>query len=420
MATIAMFLARSLRPPMTGRKAVLNTALEALAREGHEVDLFILARREPAPVWARRTVWLGPVPKAGMLCHAALAVLGGERSLNEALFRSRRALAFARSLRGAYDFAIADTIRTAPYASELGVPWHLDLDDLFSSRYEKYLEQQGDLSPGLILGYYRASVPGVAALLPRSLIRRLLRTEAARLRRREVYWARRACTVSLVSPQEAAGFARAAARPVHSLPMSVAIPAQHWTAGEPAAGAAFLGGLDYKPNLDALVYYQENVFPALKAAGGIALPLSHIGQAPAELRRRFRPDAVRFEGYVEDAVSRLGAAAFFLAPIVGGTGIKTKVLEAMAVGLPVLATPHAVAGLQVEHKNQCFICERPAAFAEGMRYLRDGRAAARMGMSGRDYVQANFSMDVLRARWRRVVGELALGAAGRGSGAFQA
>ena len=62
MARIAMFLARSPQPPMTGRKAVINTALEALAREGHEVDLFIMARphgmKTGTPLAVKRVIGL--------------------------------------------------------------------------------------------------------------------------------------------------------------------------------------------------------------------------------------------------------------------------------------------------------------------------------------------------------------------------
>lgn len=407
MARVAMFLARSPGPPMTGRKAVINTAIEALARDGHEVNLFIVAEPGSAPHWASAATWLGAVPKTRVLWNAVVAAVGGERSLNEALFYSPRLLRMARDLRGAYDFAFADTLRMAPYASALGVPWHLDLDDLFSRRYERFLSTPGELSASLVLGYARDSVPAPARALPPGVLRQVLARESARLARREVYWARRATTVSLVSPQEAEDFSRIAARPVLSLPMSVPIPASPWRPGGPQpAQPAFLGGLDYKPNFDALLYYQQSIFPLLKALPGAPL-LSHIGNAPAELRRKFRPDAVRFEGYVADVASRLASAGSFLAPIVGGTGVKTKVLEAMALGLPVLATPQALTGLRVEHGEHCFICERPPAFTDGMRFVRDAGAAQRMGMRAREYVRRHFSLDVLRARWREVLAELA-------------
>jgi hypothetical protein len=412
MAKIAMFLARSPNPPMTGRKAVIHTALTALAEQGHDVDLFILAKSDTPPGQRSGVFWLGTVPKVRMLCNVALSILGGTRSLNEALFQSRSLLARARGLRGAYDFAIADTVRAAQYAHALGVPWHLDLDDLFSARYEAYLERPEELSAAAVLGYYRDRVPRAVSALSIGVLARLLRIEAVRLRRREVYWARMATTVSLVSPDEAGRFATMVSRPVQALPMSVRVPKHPWTPANANGGrGVFLGGLDYKPNMDALLHYQEQIFPALKRQSGVP-SIQHIGHSPSELREKFLPDVVSFEGYVEDVVSRLSRAAFFIAPIVSGTGIKTKVLEAMAVGLPVLATRDAVSGLKVEHRKHCFICQRTEDFIEGMRYVSNPRLAAEMGLAARRYVRANFSMDVLARRWRDVIHELAF-AAGR-------
>ena len=406
MAKIAMVLARSPGAPMTGRKAVIRSAMAALAAEGHEVDLIVLAKRDPAFQHWGHVYWLGTPAKPRMVCNVAAALLGARYSLNEALFHSRRLLERVRTVGRAYDFAIADTIRAAPYASALGVPWHLDMDDLFSARYEKFAARAEALSADLVLGYYRDSAPGLAALVPARLVRRLLLVEAARMRRRELYWARRASTVSLVSQEEAACFAREAGRAVHTLPLSVTAASAPWTPGERHAEPVFVGPLNYKPNLDALAYYQREIFPALKAARA-ALLLHHIGAAPERLRRLFSGEIVRFEGYVADLTARLREAACFVAPIVSGTGIKTKVLEAMAAGLPVVTTREGVAGLQVQNRRHCFVCERPADFPAAMRALGEPGVAARLSANARRYVEQNFSPEALRRRWAGVLAELA-------------
>jgi glycosyltransferase involved in cell wall biosynthesis len=112
---------------------------------------------------------------------------------------------------------------------------------------------------------------------------------------------------------------------------------------------------------------------------------------------------VRFEGYVADLASRLCEAAFFVAPIVSGTGIKTKVLEAMAAGVPVVTTPQGVSGLEVEHRRHCFVCERPADFPTAIRALADPALCAELGANARRYVEQNFSPEVLRRRWAGVL-----------------
>jgi hypothetical protein len=405
MAKIAMLLTRSPGAPMTGRKAVIRSAIAALLAEGHAVDLIIVANPDPAFRHPGDVMWLGTPAKAGMLFNAARTVVGGALSLNEALFQSRTLLAKVRPLCGAYDFAIADTIRMAPYAAALGVPWHLDMDDLFSARYEKFAAGAA-VSAEVLLGYFRDSAPGLARAIPRKLVRHVLLSEAARIKERELYWARRASTVSLVSPEEAQRFARELGRPVLSLPMSVSAVEAQWAPDAALGRPLFVGPLDYKPNLDALDYYQREVFPALEAAGAPSV-LHHVGNSPERLRRLFKGQVVRFEGYVTDLGARLREAACFIAPIVSGTGIKTKVLEAMAAGVPVVTTPEGISGLQVAHGRDCFVCRRPADFAEALRALSDRALATHLGQNARAYVEENFSPVALRRRWAAVVHELA-------------
>ena len=405
MARVAMVLTRSPGAPMTGRKAVIRSTIAALLSAGHEVDLILVAKRDAAFRHPGKLLWLGTPGKASVLYNAARTLLGAAGSLNEALFQSRTLLAALRPLYRAYDFAIADTIRVAPYAAALGVPWHLDMDDLFSARYERFAAAAGDVSADVVLGYYRESAPGFARAIPRSLMRQVLLAEAARIKQRELYWARLANTVSLVSPHEAERFSRQLGRPVLSLPMSVAPASVHWTPKDRSSQPVFVGPLDYKPNLDALEYYQREVFPALEQASA-PLVLHHVGNAPERLRRLFNEQVVRFEGYVADLGARLASAACFIAPIVSGTGIKTKVLEAMAAGVPVLATSEAVSGLNVEHGRHCLICPRGADFPSAMHALADSALTTHLSENARRYVQENFSPEVLRRRWTGVLAEL--------------
>jgi glycosyltransferase involved in cell wall biosynthesis len=406
MAKVAMVLTRSPGAPLTGRKMVIRSTIAALLSAGHEVDLIVIARRDDAFRHPGKVLWLGTPGKTNVLYNAARTLLGRPGSLNEALFQSRGLLAALRPLHKAYDFAIADTIRVAPYAASLGVPWHLDMDDLFSARYERFAAVAGDVSADAVLGYYRDSAPGLARAIPRALMRHVLLAEAARIRQRELYWARQANSVSLVSPEEAERFSRELGRPVRSLPMSISPASSRWSAGKGCGQPVFVGPLDYKPNLDALDYYQREVFPALREAAAPSV-LHHVGNAPEALRRRFKEEIVRFEGYVADLGSRLAAAACFVAPIVSGTGIKTKVLEAMAAGVPVLATAEAVSGLDVEHGRHCLVCRRGADFPAAMRALADSAFAAHLSENAVRYVQENFSAEVLRRRWAAVVAQFA-------------
>jgi glycosyltransferase involved in cell wall biosynthesis len=217
---------------------------------------------------------------------------------------------------------------------------------------------------------------------------------------------RRAAAVSLVSSVEADRFERVVGRAVACLPMAVDGPAAAASVAENPPTMLFTGGLDYEPNLQALRWYRDEVAPHLEATG---VRLDVIGHCPERARAEVESDAIRCVGYVEDLWGSLAAGRAFLAPIVSGTGVKTKVLEAMAAGLPVVATPAAVEGIAVEHGRSCFVARTGREFADLVRLVAaEPEAAARVGRAGRDVVRATYTSAVLRRRWEAVLSGVAI------------
>jgi glycosyltransferase involved in cell wall biosynthesis len=158
--------------------------------------------------------------------------------------------------------------------------------------------------------------------------------------------------------------------------------------------AVFTGGLTYQPNLDALRAYVQKVLPAFARLAVEAPPLSIIGECPRQLRNGLEHPTVKFLGYVTDVYEELKKHQIFFAPIVSGTGIKTKVLEAMACGLPVIALPDAVRGLSVEPMQHCMVAECPDEFVQCYSALtKDQLLAERLGMGGRELVTQSYSVE---------------------------
>ena len=112
------------------------------------------------------------------------------------------------------------------------------------------------------------------------------------------------------------------------------------------ANVLFMGAMDYFPNEDAVLYFHQGVWPAVKAA----LPgasFSVVGSNPSKkLQALSRQDpSVIVTGYVPDTRPYLEKADVFVAPLRIARGVQNKVLEAMAAGVPVVARPEAVQGL---------------------------------------------------------------------------
>ena len=160
------------------------------------------------------------------------------------------------------------------------------------------------------------------------------------LARREVYWTNKALCGSLASLTETASLAARTNRRVFCMPPTVAVPENSADRlSERPISAVFTGGLTYQPNVDALRSYAEKVLPAFAQLGVEPPQLSIIGLCPDALKARLDHPTIRFLGYVSDINEELRRHEVFFAPIVSGSGIKTKVLEAMACGLPVIALP---------------------------------------------------------------------------------
>lgn len=108
------------------------------------------------------------------------------------------------------------------------------------------------------------------------------------------------------------------------------------------------GAMDYPPNVDAAVHLVEDILPLVRRS----VPGAHVsivGRDPApEVVELGHRDGVTVTGFVDDVRPYLERAAVFAAPLRYGAGIQNKVLEALAMEVPVVATPLAAEGLRTE------------------------------------------------------------------------
>jgi hypothetical protein len=409
---VLLLSCRDLLGRATGRKQVLWTTLESLHDLGHtlsiahfgslaDLDLSRLRRLTVASVHCLKR------PSAPqMLANCTAGMIAQGWSFNEALFFSksnlRKLIGVVKSQR--IDFAVCDMIRMAPYASKLGVPWHLDMDDQLSQRYW-HLSKSSHANDQL-LGYYGQMLPGWLRSLTTFAAKKLLPVEAKLMHKREAYWCGKASSVSLVSQREADSLASRTRREVACLPMRATFPGPEYsTESRTADSIVFLGGLDYQPNLDALRYYRDQIAPCLAARGLGHITCEVIGNVPDRARKELTTDSLILQGYVRDLSEHLSRHSVFVAPITHGTGIKTKVLDAMGHRLAVVATPQAVEGLAVADGEHCLIRDTPEGFAEGIEsLLGDPARAAAIGNNAYNYVQDAFSLPIIAERWQRVLG----------------
>lgn len=171
----------------------------------------------------------------------------------------------------------------------------------------------------------------------------------------------------------------------------------------------FLGDLRFAPNVDAAGYLLDEVWPRVRALHPGAI-LRVVGHAPAApLARRLADAGIETAFSVPDVAPHLEAARVFLAPMRIGSGVKVKVLQAMAAGRPVVMTTLANDGVGAADDVHARVADDADGLAAGVVSLLDDPGAAReMGAAGWGLVRERFSPDavaaVLRAALAPVLG----------------
>jgi GT2 family glycosyltransferase len=160
---------------------------------------------------------------------------------------------------------------------------------------------------------------------------------------------------------------------------------------ERRSGALFVGGFRHSPNLDGMLWFLDEVWPQVK----LLIPgfqVQIVGEDPPhELIRRAR-DGVHVHGHVADLSSFFERARMSIAPLRFGAGIKGKVHDTLARGVPCVATPIAAEGLGLMPDIHAVLAESPSRFAEGVTRLNADRDLwQRISIEGRAHVERYFS-----------------------------
>jgi len=152
----------------------------------------------------------------------------------------------------------------------------------------------------------------------------------------------------------------------------------------------FTGAMDYWANVDAVVWFAQKVLPAVKEQQP-TVKFYIVGSKPAKDVQQLAEadDAVVVTGRVDDVRNYVAHASLVVAPLRIARGIQNKVLEAMAMAKPIVATPAAMEGISGNSAIQIAIAEAPESFADAVTSaLRQPRNAV---AENRQYVQAEFS-----------------------------
>jgi len=254
--------------------------------------------------------------------------------------------------------------------------------------------------------------PGAAAARERASYRPgLARFTGALERRAWTHYERRVMeqveAVVALTPRDATALAPlAGATPIECIPLALAPGARAFDPAGTAGELLFVGNYTHSPNVEAVERLIHVILPRVRAACPDAV-LRVVGAHPPALWSGREAAGILVSGSVPDVGSYLDRAAVVLAPLSIGGGMRVKVMEALAGGKAVVATPLALEGLGVEDGRQVRIGrtdEELARLTIELLQCRDRRAA--LGTRARAWALAALGWDGPLAAFERLYASL--------------
>jgi glycosyltransferase involved in cell wall biosynthesis len=174
----------------------------------------------------------------------------------------------------------------------------------------------------------------------------------------------------------------------------------------------FTGSMDWRPNQDAIRWFVAEIHPRL--AREIDYKLMVVGRNPPPWLSRITAQIPQIvvTGTVDDVRPFIETSDLYVVPIRAGGGSRLKILEAMAMGRPVVSTRVGAEGIAAESGRHIELVEDPDAFAsETVRLLADVRNRRNLAREGRALIEEKYRWSSIAARqgdlWRRVIAESA-------------
>ena len=167
----------------------------------------------------------------------------------------------------------------------------------------------------------------------------------------------------------------------------------------------FVGGFRHPPNVDAVCWFVESVFPLIRTQ----LPDVDFhcigGELTPEVQALASRAGVRVHGYVPDISPYMDGCRIAIAPLRYGAGVKGKINLSMAHGQPVVATSRAAEGMHLSHGHDVLVADDAREFADAVvRLYHDAPLWRALSLHGHENIARHFSFDAARATVATIFG----------------
>ena len=227
--------------------------------------------------------------------------------------------------------------------------------------------------------------------------------QAKATRRAELAVAKSADVTLVVSAEEVKLLATIAPRLTVRLLSNIHEPEPSDVPFQNRRGILFVGGFAHEPNVDAVLFFANEIFPLIKARMPDA-EFFCVGSWPTDQVKALASESIHVTGFVPDLKPFFDRCKLSVAPLRYGAGVKGKVNQSMALGLPVVGTTLACEGMWLTPGKDVLVADAPEDFARAVvRLHTDEELWKGISLGGLDNIRNHFSTDAAKAALRSVI-----------------
>jgi len=161
----------------------------------------------------------------------------------------------------------------------------------------------------------------------------------------------------------------------------------------------FIGSLDWRPNLEGLHWFIEEVWPVVRERFSGKFRLHIAGRNTPREISALKSDDIIIHGEVEDAVKYMQQYDFFIVPLFSGSGMRVKILEAMAMGKIVISSDVGIEGIPASEEKEYINANTREEYLTAFEKIFSGGYPNRiLGRNARSFVEDNYEIEVISSR----------------------
>lgn len=303
------------------------------------------------------------------------------------------------------DLLMCDMVRTSEYLKNCSIPKILDMDDLLSKRYERQLNIDiENINP---YGAFLYTLPkAIQNIISNKLIKKfILNKEVKLLKKYEQKISTYYNSIVFVAQNEADELNKII-NSNKSFAVPLGVDTNYFKSDKEDIqkeenSISFMGALSVAHNETGILHFCENILPKVKEEiKDIKLYIIGGGATDKIKKITQKYDNIILTGRVEDTRPYIKNTEIFICPLLFGSGIKTKNLEAMAMGIPVVTTNIGAESIGAIHGKDWIVEDDDEMFAKQIiKVLKDKNLKDLLALNGLNFIEDNFSWDNTMKAW---------------------